>query len=107
MNVRIADLGDAAERGRIDDYVAAHPDAELYHRPQWTIAVEEGCRQRGHYLVAEGRGGLIGCLPLVVQIPILTALVTVLGFYYSFRLDFPTGPFISAVFAVMVLSSAA
>jgi len=64
MSVRAADLADAAERQRIDAYVAAHPEAELFHRPQWTLAVERGCRQRGHYLVAEAQGRLAGCLPL-------------------------------------------
>jgi len=64
MNIRSADLADAAERQRIDAYVAGHPEAELFHRPQWTLAVERGCRQRGHYLVAEQGGRLAGCLPL-------------------------------------------
>jgi FemAB-related protein (PEP-CTERM system-associated) len=64
-SVRAADLSDPAERRRIDFYVARHPDAEPFHRPQWTIAVEAGCRQRGRYLIAEGKdGSLIGCLPL-------------------------------------------
>lgn len=65
VSVRAADLSDPAERSRIDAYVAEHPEAEFFHRPQWTLAVERGCRQRGHYLVAEsGRRGLVGCLPL-------------------------------------------
>ena len=81
MNVRVADLANAAERRRIDDYVAAHEEAELYHRPQWTMAVEQGCRQRGHYLIAEGRGGLIGCLPLVeVRSPLFGNALVSVGF---------------------------
>ena len=63
--VRTADLRDPNECARIDAYVARHPDAVLFHRPQWSLAVEEGCGQRGHYLVAERPGGrLAGCLPL-------------------------------------------
>ncbi|HEY0131382.1 MAG TPA: FemAB family XrtA/PEP-CTERM system-associated protein, partial [Allosphingosinicella sp.] len=63
--VRAADLSDAAERGRIDAYVAEHPESVLFHRPQWSQAVERGCGQRSHYLVAERPGGvLVGCLPL-------------------------------------------
>lgn len=63
--VRTADLADPAECARIDAYVAAHPEAELFHRPQWSRAVELGSGQRSHYLVAEdGRRGLVGCLPL-------------------------------------------
>lgn len=63
--VRSADLSDPAERARIDSYVAEHPDSVFFHRPQWSLAVERGCGQRGHYLIAERRGGgLAGCLPL-------------------------------------------
>ena len=39
--------------------VAAHPDGRaLSTGRNGRMAVEEGCRQRGHYLIAEGRGGL-------------------------------------------------
>lgn len=63
--VRTADLGDPAECARLGAYVAGHPDGELFHRPQWSLAVEQGCGQRSHYLVAERPGrGLVGCLPL-------------------------------------------
>ena len=63
--VRAADLSDPRERARIDSYVAEHPDGSLFHRPQWSLAVERGCGQRSHYLVAERPGGgLAGCLPL-------------------------------------------
>ncbi|HEX9946609.1 MAG TPA: FemAB family XrtA/PEP-CTERM system-associated protein [Allosphingosinicella sp.] len=63
--VRAADLSDPAECARIDSYVAGHPDSVLFHRPQWSLAVEQGCGQRGHYLVAERPGGgLAGCLAL-------------------------------------------
>lgn len=63
--VRAANLSDPAERARIDAYVAEHPDSVFFHRPQWSLAVERGCGQRSHYLVAERPGGgLVGCLPL-------------------------------------------
>lgn len=63
--VRSADLSEPSERARIDSYVAEHPDSGLFHRPQWSLAVEKGCGQRSHYLVAERPGGgLAGCLPL-------------------------------------------
>jgi FemAB-related protein (PEP-CTERM system-associated) len=81
MNVRIADLANPAERRRIDDYVAVHPGAELFHRPQWSMAVEQGCRQRGHYLIAEGRSGLAGCLPLIeVRSPLFGNALVSVGF---------------------------
>src|SRR5688572_23909666 len=63
--IRHADLDNPRACRRIDDFVAEHPEAEVFHRPQWSRAVERGCRQRSHYLVAEdARGGLRGCLPL-------------------------------------------
>ena len=62
--VRTADLGDPDECARIDAFVADQADGTLFHRPQWTRAVERGCRQLGHYLVAEQDGRLVGCLPL-------------------------------------------
>ncbi|HLL30153.1 MAG TPA: GNAT family N-acetyltransferase, partial [Allosphingosinicella sp.] len=63
--VRAADPRDPGECARIDAYVAEHPRSELFHRPQWSLAVEQGCGQRSHYLVAERPGGgLAGCLPL-------------------------------------------
>jgi len=64
LSVRVADLSDPGERARIDGFVTEHPDGTLFHRPQWTRAVERGCRQRAHYLVAERGGALAGCLPL-------------------------------------------
>jgi FemAB-related protein (PEP-CTERM system-associated) len=64
MTIRGADLAEPRERDRIDAYVAAHPAAELFHRPHWSLAVARGCRQRAHYLIAEAQGRLTGCLPL-------------------------------------------
>lgn len=56
--IRRANAGDAAR-------IAAFPGAQLFHRPEWLTAVEQGCGQRGHYLLAEGReGALVGLLPL-------------------------------------------
>ncbi len=40
---------------------------------------------------------------LFIFIPLLTALTTLLGFYFSFRLDLPTGPFLASLFAATLL----
>ena len=81
MTVRVVDLADAAERARIDDYVAVHPEAELFHRPQWSLAVAQGCRQRGHYLIAEDNGDVTGCLPLTeVRSPLFGNALVSVGF---------------------------
>ena len=58
----------AEERARIDAFVARHEDAQPFHRPQWSDAVEAGCGQRSHYLIAEDEtGALAGILPLTAM----------------------------------------
>lgn len=62
--VRAADLSSAAERARIDAFVAEAAEGTIFHRPQWSTAVERGCGQNAHYLIAERGGALVGCLPI-------------------------------------------
>jgi FemAB-related protein (PEP-CTERM system-associated) len=65
MTIRTADLGDPAQREKIARFVASHPDAQLFHHPGWSRAVERGCGAPAHYLIAEGDdGSLAGLLPL-------------------------------------------
>jgi FemAB-related protein (PEP-CTERM system-associated) len=65
VKIRRADLADARDSAAIDFFVAMHKQAQLFHRPQWSRAVEKGCGARSHYLVAEGEAGsLRGLLPL-------------------------------------------
>ncbi|WP_294101363.1 FemAB family XrtA/PEP-CTERM system-associated protein [Sphingomonas sp.] len=65
LGLRTADLGDARERARIDDFVRAHPEATPFHLTAWQRAVALGCGQRAHCLIAERGSGLIaGILPL-------------------------------------------
>ena len=82
LAVRSADVSDPGECARIEAYVADHPSAELFHRPLWSRAVELGCRQRSHYLVAEDpRRGLVGCLPLTdVRSPLFGRALVSVGF---------------------------
>jgi len=65
MRVTVADLSDPGETQAIDAFVAAHPEGQIFHRPQWSRAVERGCGAKPHYLVARGASGTIsGLLPL-------------------------------------------
>lgn len=64
LSVRPVDLGDGAERARLDGFVTDHPAGTIFHRPQWSAAVERGTRQRACYLVAERGGAIVGVLPL-------------------------------------------
>jgi FemAB-related protein (PEP-CTERM system-associated) len=64
-SIRKAILDDPGERARIDAFLAGRSDAQPFYRPEWSLAVERGCRQRAHYLLAEdGAGALAGLLPL-------------------------------------------
>ena len=79
LNVREADLG--ADSARIDAFVAAHPDGTIFHRPQWSRAVERGCGQRAHYLIAERGGSIVGCLPLTeIRSPLFGNALVSAGF---------------------------
>lgn len=65
MNVRSADLDDPRESRAVDSFLAEHPEAQVFHRPAWSRAVESGCGARSHYLVFEnGSAGIGGLLPL-------------------------------------------
>ncbi|MEA3001551.1 MAG: hypothetical protein QOH81_339 [Sphingomonadales bacterium] len=65
MKIRRADLDDPRDSAAIDSFVADHGRAQLFHRPQWSRAVEQGCGARAHYLLAEsGPGAIRGLLPL-------------------------------------------
>ncbi len=61
---READLRDSRERARVDAFVRAAPEATPFHLTAWTCAVERGTGQRGHVLLAERGGALVGMLPL-------------------------------------------
>jgi FemAB-related protein (PEP-CTERM system-associated) len=64
MRLRRADLSDPRDCAAIDAFVAASDDARLFHRPQWSRAVEAGCGATSHYLLCENGSGLRGLLPL-------------------------------------------
>ena len=62
--------------------IAAYPGAELFHRPEWSRAVEQGCRQRSHCLIAETADGtLTGILPLTeMRSPLFGSALVSTGF---------------------------
>ena len=60
------------------------------------------------YLLAPATIGLIlfrNLKKLFIFVPILTLCVTLLGFYGSFQLDFPTGPFIATTLVLVTFLS--
>lgn len=64
VTVRAADLDNARERARLDAFAAEAAGGTIFHRPHWSRAVERGCGQQAHYLIAERAGALVGGLPL-------------------------------------------
>lgn len=64
ISIRRADLYDDAHVRAVDAYVARHPQGSAFHRTAWSRAVERGCGQTAHYLVAGNGGNLTGVLPL-------------------------------------------
>jgi FemAB-related protein (PEP-CTERM system-associated) len=75
LAVRIANASDHAR-------ITAFPGAALFHRPEWTLAVERGCGQRSHYLLAEAADGtLVGILPLTeMRSPLFGSALVSTGF---------------------------
>ena len=65
LTIKPAALADRVEAERVDDFVGQMPGGTPFHLTGWSRAVERGCGQRSHYLVAEDESGMIaGVLPL-------------------------------------------
>jgi len=64
--IRRADLASSDDSAAIENYVAANAQGGAFHRPGWLRAVEIGCGQPAHYLVAEQAGRMTGLLPLTI-----------------------------------------
>lgn len=65
LTIKLADLADPVEAERIDEFVGRMPGGTPFHLTGWSRAIERGCGQRSHYLVADdGRGMIAGVLPL-------------------------------------------
>src|SRR3546814_19272260 len=63
LSLHTAYLDDATDCARIDAFVHVHR-CTPFHFTGWSRAVERGCGQRAHYLVAEtAYGAIAGVLP--------------------------------------------
>jgi len=81
VSVRRADIFDEVHARAIDDYVAGHAQGSAFHRPAWSRAVQQGCGQIAHYLVAGDGGGIKGLLPLTeVHSPLFGRALASAGF---------------------------
>ena len=78
--VRCAELGDADEALRIEEFVGA-AGGSVFHRPAWLRAVERGTGNTARGLVAERCGTITGWLPLSeVHSPIFGRVLASSGF---------------------------
>lgn len=69
----VVEVGSGEDPGW-EAFVAAHPDANLYHSLAWRNALQEVFRHRPRYLRAERGGRVTGILPLFcVRLPLLGA----------------------------------
>jgi FemAB-related protein (PEP-CTERM system-associated) len=82
LGVRRVALTDPSMAATIDAYVERHPQGSAFHRPAWSRAVEQGCGQAAHYLVAEAADGAVtGLLPLTeVHSPLFGRALVSAGF---------------------------
>lgn len=62
--VTVADLQSAGTVARIERFLAGREEATPFHRPAWSLGVEEGTGQRAHYLLAEHGDQIVGVVPL-------------------------------------------
>lgn len=100
LGVRTANDDDTA---RIAAFVAGHPDATPFHRPEWLAATTRAARQRPHYLISEAADGAIaGVLPLTeLRSPLFGSALVSAGFGTD------GGIMVDAAEAVPALASAA
>ena len=75
--LRIADPADA----EIAHFVAAHPAAQLFHRPEWSQSVAAATGHRAGVLVAEDARGMAGIVPFnIVHSPVFGRVIAASGF---------------------------
>lgn len=79
--VRAARLDEPDEAQRIETFIRAAPGGTIFHTPRWLAAVERGCGQPAHMLVAERGAEIAGILPLTdVHSPIFGRAMVSSGF---------------------------
>jgi FemAB-related protein (PEP-CTERM system-associated) len=100
--VRLADLGDAHERRRVEAFLANHPDTTPFHRPDWLLAVARGTGNRALMLLIEHGGELTGCVPLSdVHSPIFGRVLASSGFAVGGGLVAAEGAETGPIFAAL------
>lgn len=79
--IRLAELDNARECARLEEFVTKRPGGTVFHRPRWLAAVERGTGQRALGLVAEQGREIVGWLPLTeVHSPLFGRALASSGF---------------------------
>ncbi|MGN6357064.1 MAG: FemAB family XrtA/PEP-CTERM system-associated protein [Novosphingobium sp.] len=103
QGVRLADPANPDEARRIAAFLADHPGATAFHRPEWLLAVAEGTGNPALALIVEGDENLLGYLPLTeVHSPIFGRLLASSGFAVGGGLLAAPGTDVEAAFAAVV-----
>jgi FemAB-related protein (PEP-CTERM system-associated) len=78
--LRIREAG-VADRAEIERFLEGRPEVQPFHLPVWFDAVERGCGQKAHWLVAERGGAVEGVLGLShVRSPLFGSALVSAGF---------------------------
>lgn len=102
QQVRLADLADPGEARRIAAFLADHPEATPFHRPEWLLAVADGTGNSALALVVEHGDDLLAYLPLTeMHSPIFGRLLASSGFAVGGGLLVASGADAEAAFAAV------
>ncbi len=67
FEVKQADMNNREVCAAIDAFVMTQTASTPFHLSAWSKAVERGCQQKSHYLIAtDGAGAIAGVLPLTI-----------------------------------------
>lgn len=79
--VRLADLNDPQEIGRLEQFVATHPLGTPFHRPAWFVSVARATGNQALALLQERGGAIVAVLPLdAIHSPVFGRLLASTGF---------------------------
>lgn len=102
QRVRLADLAHPGDVGRIAGFIADHPGATAFHRPEWLLAVAEGTGNFALAVVIENGDHLVGYLPLTeLHSPVFGRLLASSGFAVGGGLLVAPGADAEAAFAAV------
>jgi FemAB-related protein (PEP-CTERM system-associated) len=102
VRVRAAILSQGDDTGRIEAFLATHPDATPFHRPIWLNAVAQGTGNAALALLLEQAGDLVGYLPLnLIHSPLFGRMLASTGFAVGGGMLLTSGTDPAPIFAAL------